>query len=91
MTTTIEFSATFIRHRARLKKAKDDFDAAVGDPLVETELGEIRKLFNEVIKAVRHADTCIGELEPAERRHTHPVRSRRGNHRILAERSRRCR
>jgi hypothetical protein len=74
MTTTIqtdrEFSAAFIRHRARLKKSKDDFDAAV-DEYNDTSMShaQIKRLFGEVIKAMRNADTCIGELEPAERQH----------------------
>jgi hypothetical protein len=58
-----EFSAAYDRIRERLKISKEAFDLAVdnGTP------AQIKKLFGDLVKAIRHADTCKGELDRPER------------------------
>jgi hypothetical protein len=73
MTITDEhrgFSAAYDRLRDRLKTSKAAFDLAV-DKYDDTpaQLERVKKLFGDVVKAVRHADTCKGELDPPERQH----------------------
>jgi hypothetical protein len=62
-----EISPTYSRLRARLQKAYGEFHSAVYER--DPPLDEIKKLFGELVKAVRYADTCAGELDPPEQKH----------------------
>jgi hypothetical protein len=62
------FSPTYDRLRERLKISKEAFTLAVDecdDTPAQLEL--IKHLFGDLVKAIRHADTCKGELDPPER------------------------
>jgi hypothetical protein len=62
-----ELTATYTRIRARLQKAHSKFQSAVYERNPPLDL--IKNLFRELVKAVRHANNCSGEVDPWEQKH----------------------
>ena len=60
---TDQLSPTYNRIRERLKNSKEAFDLAIDND----EPAQIKQRFGDLVKAIRHADTCKGELDPPER------------------------
>jgi hypothetical protein len=68
MTITDIEGTKYSRLRARLKKAHDDFQFALDDyDGLPAQWDGLKKLFGDVVKAARYADTCIGGLDLPER------------------------
>jgi hypothetical protein len=82
-----ELSATYTRIRARLQKAHSKFQSAV------YERNPPLDLIKNLVKAVRHANNCSGEVDPWEQKHLNRflVEASRVDPRILARRCRRRR
>jgi hypothetical protein len=70
MTTTDIDNTKCSRLRKRLDDAHRDFQLALDDyDGLPAQWEQIKNLFGGIIKAMRHAETCAGELDLSEQQH----------------------